>query len=69
MKRTIYRGYVIDTDSLGRLYLYNSASPYSEDSDHILVGASTLAQAKALVDARVETGQDVRNYTELGKEG
>ena len=37
MKRTIYKGYVIDYDNLGRLYVYNLASAYSEDSDSQLV--------------------------------
>lgn len=32
MKRTIYRDYVVDTDNLGRQYIYNAKSPYSEDS-------------------------------------
>jgi len=37
MKRTIYKGYVIDQDDLGRTYIYNTASQYSEDSDRKLV--------------------------------
>ena len=37
MKRTIYKGYVIDRDDLGRIYIYNTASLYSEDSDKKLV--------------------------------
>ena len=37
MRRTIYKGYIIDQDNLGRAYIYNAASPYSEDSDKKLV--------------------------------
>lgn len=64
MKRTVYKGYVIDVDDLGRPYIYNTASPYSEDSDRILIRIDDrrqLAQAKAIIDARTETGQDCRD--------
>lgn len=61
MKRTTYKGYIIDTDNLGRLYIYYTASPYSEDSDRLLVGATTVKDAKAIIDARITTGQDVRS--------
>lgn len=37
MKRTTYKGYIIDHDDLGRTYIYNTASQYSEDSDRQLV--------------------------------
>ena len=63
MKRTIYKGYVIDTDNLGRPYIYNTESPYSEDSDRVLIsidGKRQLAQAKAIIAARIETGRDIR---------
>ena len=33
MKKTTYKGYIIDKDNLGRTYVYNKQSPYSEDSD------------------------------------
>jgi transcriptional regulator with XRE-family HTH domain len=61
MKRTTYKGYIIDTDDLGRPYIYNTDSPYGEDSDHILVQADTVMDAKRIIDARIETGQDVRS--------
>lgn len=61
MKRTEYKGYIIDTDDLGRLYIYNTASPYSEDSDHILISASGIAGAKKIIDVRTETGEDCRS--------
>ena len=37
MKRTTYKGYIIDQDDLGRTYIYNTESQYSEDSDRRLV--------------------------------
>ena len=64
MKRHIYRGYIIDTDDLGRPYIYNTASPVSEDSDKLLIyidGKRQYAQAKAIIDARIESGADVRH--------
>lgn len=60
MKRTTYKDYIIDTDNLGRLYIYNTASPYSEESDRILIQATTTNEAKRIIDARITTGQDVR---------
>ena len=65
MKRTIYKGYVIDTDDLGRPYIYNTDSPCSEDSDHILIfGAGTISDAKTIIDARVSSGRDIRDISE-----
>lgn len=65
MKRHEYKGYIADTDNLGRIYIYDTESPYSEDSDHILVGIDygkrEWSQVKAIIDARVSTGQDVRS--------
>ena len=65
MKRHTYKGYVIDTDNLGRPYIYNTASQYSEDSDHVLVyicnDNKQLAQIKAIIDDRVDTGRDTRH--------
>lgn len=66
MKRTEYNGYVIDTDSLGRPYIYNTASPYSEDSDHILVYADGMDQIKAIIDARIQYGADIRRHSDIG---
>ena len=64
MKRTTYKGYVIDTDNLGRPYIYNTTSPYSEESDHILIfidSKKQLAQAKAIIDERIYTDFDYRH--------
>lgn len=66
MERTTYKGYIIDTDELGRPYIYNTASPYSEDSDRITVCADTLEQCKAIVDARIQYGADIRRYSDIG---
>lgn len=53
MKRHMYKGYVIDTDNLGRVYIYNTASPYSEDSDKIILGYVTFSEALDTVDAKI----------------
>lgn len=66
MKRTEYKGYIIDTDNLGRPYIYHTDSPYSEESDHIPVYADDVKQIKAIIDARIESGQDIRHYYEVG---
>lgn len=64
MKRTEYRGYIIDTDNLGRTYIYNTASPYSEDSDHKLVNARTLKAAKEIIDGEIELAELERQHLE-----
>ena len=57
MKRTLYKGYVIDADNLGRQYIHNTASPYSEDSDReLLHGVYKLKDIKAYIDALVDGG-------------
>ena len=61
MKRTYYRNYIIDTDNLGRPYIYNLDSPYSEESDHILVRANSLAQCKKIIDLRIEYKVNIRS--------
>lgn len=53
MKRTIYKGYVIDRDDLGRLYVYNTKSQYAEDSDRKYLSVNTLKEAKEWVSAEV----------------
>lgn len=63
MKRMEYRGYITDTDNLGRPYIYNTASPYSEDSDHVLVyidGKKQREQIKAIIDACLDYGYACR---------
>lgn len=54
MKRHIYKGYVIDTDNLGRQYIYNTASPYSEDIDKKIVGTGLkYSELKSIVDEEI----------------
>ncbi|SHI74584.1 hypothetical protein SAMN02745975_00513 [Geosporobacter subterraneus DSM 17957] len=57
MKRTTYKGYIIDTDNLGRQYVYNTDSPYSEDSDKIVIGVGhKLSAIKAAIDKAIDLG-------------
>ena len=60
-KRHTYKGYIIDRDNLGRLYIYNTKSPYSEDSDKKYISDMTadssgrrpitLKEVKAIIDS------------------
>lgn len=61
MKRTLYKGYVIDTDGLGRPYIYNTSSRYNEASDHILIFANSIKDIKSIIDNRISSNQDIRN--------
>lgn len=61
MSRTNYKGYVIDRDDLGRLYIYDTASQYSEESDKIYIDANSIKAAKEIITARIETGRDIRS--------
>ena len=65
-KRHLYRGWVIDHDNLGRPYIYNMASPYSEDADHELVPAYlTLIEITNLIDDRIEILESLkREFTQ-----
>jgi len=63
MKRTIYKGYVIDRDNLGRLYVYNTKSPCSEDSDRKYLSVDTLKEAKEWVSAEVWKHAPRKCYT------
>jgi len=60
-----YRGYIIGRDNLDRLYIYNTHSQYSADSDKLLVRATNYKGAKKIVDARITSGQDVRDSASL----
>lgn len=63
MDRMEFRGYIADTDDLGRPYIYNTSSPYSEDSDRIFVNIDDVKQEdqiKLIIDARIEFGEDFR---------
>ena len=59
MKRTEYKGYIIDTDNLGRLYIHDTASQYSEDSDRNLINGSTIKEAKAIIDREIMDRQNL----------
>jgi hypothetical protein len=61
MKRTEYKGYVIDTDNLERRYIHNTQSPYSEDSDRRLMdNGATVRDIKQYIDALIDgTGFDL----------
>lgn len=58
MQRQTYKGYIIDWDDLGRLYIYNTKSPYAEDSDRNYNCGSTVREAKALIDWLVTEKED-----------
>ena len=60
MKRTLYKGYIIDCDNLNRVYIYNTESRYSEPSDRIYVRAFDLYGCKQIIDLRVKYGMDIR---------
>ena len=50
MKRYAYKGFVIDRDDLGRLYIYNTKSPYAEDSDKNYNCGNTIKEAKETIN-------------------
>lgn len=60
-----YKGYTVDTDNLGRVYIHNNNSRYSEDSDKIIIADDDkyykVKEIKAIIDKRVATGQDIRS--------
>ena len=63
MKRHIYKGYVIDTDNLGRQYIYNTVSKYSEDCDKMIVGVGLkYSELKQIVDNEIATHEAVTNW-------
>lgn len=45
MKRQEYHGYVIDKDNLGRIYIYDTRSPYTEDCDKVILGKNIPLKA------------------------
>ena len=62
-KRHMYKGYIIDRDNLGRLYIYNTRSPYSEDGDREYIADHVdgrsyklrpikLSEVKAMIDKK-----------------
>lgn len=60
IKREEYRGYIIAQDNLGRAWIYNTESPYSEEIDMIRVRANTNKECREIVDIRLEFGVDYR---------
>lgn len=63
MKRTTYKGYIIDRDDLGRIYVYNLKSPYTEDSDRTLIPENTVKAAKEFISAEVWKHAPRKCYT------
>ena len=63
MKRTIYKGYVIDRDDLGRLYVFNIKNPYAEDAVRTYLSVNTLKAAKEWVSAEVWKHAPRKCYT------
>jgi len=56
ISRTKYRGYIIDINDIGRVYIYNTESPYSEDSDSLVLGDPSkypLSVVKKFIDKRL----------------
>ena len=45
-----YKGFIISRDDLGRLYVYNTRSPYSEDSDRDYHCGNTIREAKTYIN-------------------
>jgi hypothetical protein len=55
MNRKLYRNYIIDVDDLGRQYIYNTISPYSENSDKKVVGMYLKeSDIKKIIDDEIE---------------
>ena len=50
MKRITYKGFIIDRDNLDRLYIYNTKSPYTEDSDKNYICGNTIKEAKETIN-------------------
>lgn len=67
MKRHDYKGYIIDTDNLGRVYIYNTESPYSEDSDRQILGVGiSFREAKEAVDIELKKRGLFEDYQRRG---
>lgn len=61
----LYKNYEIFKDDLGRTCIYNTASQYSKDSDHIVVNGNTK-DAKQEIDNRVALSQAASALGKLG---
>ena len=67
MKRHKYKGYIIDTDDLGRVYIYNTESPYSEDSDRKVLGVGiSFGEAKEAVEIETQKRAAFDDYMQRG---
>ena len=52
-----YKGYVIDTDNLGRQYAYFKASPFTEEADKKIIGCDLkVKEIKATIDEATKLG-------------
>ena len=64
MKRQAYKGYIIDRDNLGRIYIYNTESPYNEDCDReIVYNGNTVKAAKELIDQHIWEKERTNQHT------
>lgn len=45
MKRQEYHGFIIDTDNLGRIYIYDTRSSYCEEYDREIIGKNIPLKA------------------------
>jgi len=61
----MHKGFEIFKDDLGRTCIYNTASQYSKDSDHIVVSGNTK-DAKHEIDNRVLISQSASAMGKLG---
>jgi hypothetical protein len=66
-----YKGFTIDTDDLGRQYIHNNASPYSEDSDRQIIGTGfKLEEIKKIIDEKNELeGSKMLKFTGTNTNG
>lgn len=49
-----YKGYTIDRDNLGRLYIHNNNSPYREDVEYIR--GNSIQYAKKIINQIIRYG-------------
>lgn len=49
-----YKGYTIDRDNLGRLYIHNNSDPYREDVEYIR--GNSIKYAKKIINQIIRYG-------------
>lgn len=49
-----YKGYTIDRDNLGRLYIHNNSDPYCEDVEYIR--GNSIKYAKKIINQIIQYG-------------